>query len=521
MDSIISEAEVPAWPRRPLAKEDGDTRSPDPNHARRWWLLILLAMALSLGMRPIPWADSTGAVYGPISFLCEGNWDLDEFPFLYEREPHGGLIPSSSSPARPSPGGDRVLAFTGLGAPLLALPGAIPPLLVSSARSEIGVLRSHQLVVLLCTIALLWLSLRALESWMERAPPAWVLPALFFGTVLWPQTRQTLWSNQSTMLGLGIVLWISASHRTAGRSPGFTTGAALGLAMGHALLSRPSSLLISLPLLVALGWIHRHTQLRWLWSTAATAAPLVALWLYDNQIHSGSPWVPPFAVVGADIARVHGLGEGALSGPPLPGLAGLLLSPSRGLLIFSPWLLALSPQLLRSIRSPDPIRAALITGITTTLLINANYTDWWGGDCWGPRRLQELLPGLLMLSLPKGDEQDPYHAPQGGRLLAVLLTISVLIQGLGFFVYDSSWDLERGAVVSPEGEIHATADTSPMWAIGEGVLSHSLNKLLDGELQFGWENQISLAAGWRYQPQLPPCTILKQVDRYPSAEPAR
>ena len=461
-------------------------------------------------------------MYGPISFLCEADWDLDEFPFLYEQGPRGEHVPWSGSPTRPDASGQRLRAFAGLGAPLIALPGAALLVPWIGTSTEIAVLRAHQVVVVLTALAVLWLSLAALRSWMGRQPPLWVLPALFFGTVLWPQTRQTLWSNQSAMLGMGLVLWLTVARRDRQAPPGPTTGALLGLGLGHAVLSRPSSLLLLAPLLAALAWQHRASLRSWVPTLVACAAPFAGLWLHDNLVHSGNLWTPSFAVIGADVARLittdQGVPASAFSGTPLTGLAGLLLSPSRGLFVFSPWLLVLLPGFCRSFISRDVFRLALLGGVIGTLGLNACYIDWWGGDSWGPRRLQEILPALILLGLPsRFDRNDQFPLPTL-PLVAPLLFISILIHGLGTFAYDSGWDLNHSATMSPDSaDLHVTSSEARMWSVRDGVLADSLAAAAAGNLQFGWDNEITLAMGWRYQPDLPTCAVLRQTDRFPKA----
>jgi len=491
-------------------------------YTRAGWSAVFVALLLAFTLRPIPWADSTGAVYGPISFLCEGNWDYDEFPFLYEREPLGEHIAWSGSAVRPDPSGQRLLSFTGLGVKVLATPATLLLWPWTGTSSEISVLRVNQVTVVLSCIAVLWLILAALRAWTGVQPPPWLLPALFFGTVLWPQSRQTLWSNQAAMLGIVAVLLIAVTVRDRKRGVGPGAGALLGLGLGLAILSRPSALLLLLPILVALAWERRHSLRSWLPALVLVALPFAAATLHDNLVHTGSAWTPPFAVIAADIARVHGTGEGALSGNPAIGLAGLLFSPSRGLLVFSPWLLVLVPGLRRSLSSRDPFRLALLVGIVCTLLVNAGYADWWGGDSWGPRRLQELLPALMLLGFPSRFDRettDRFAAP-AGRLLVPLLTLSIMIQALGFFVYDSKWDIQHSAVATIDSStrnqrIKVPDTEARMWSLRDGVLVDSLGRLLAGELEFGWDNEISLATGWRHQPPLPDCATLRKVDRFP------
>jgi hypothetical protein len=198
---------------------------------------------------------------------------------------------------------------------------------------------------------------------------------------------------------------------------------------------------------------------------------------------------------------------------------GLLISPARGLLVFSPWILVLVPGIWRSASSRDPFRIALLIGVISTLSLNSYYVDWWGGDSWGPRRLQELLPALLLLGMPSRLDRGERFTLPDLRLVAPLLALSVAVQGLGTFAYDSRWDLAHSATMSEDSaDLQVTQSEPRMWALREGVLADSLKKAIRGELQFGWDNEITLAMGWRYQPDLPACTVLRETDRFPREE---
>lgn len=82
------------------------------------------------------------------------------------------------------------------------------------------------------------------------------------------------------------------------------------------------------------------------------------------------------------------------------GLYGMLLSPSRGLLVFSPFFV---PILLGSLvlwkkvrRAHLPSVALLSFGLHLLGLVSTGA--WWGGYAFGPRLLTELLPALVLLT---------------------------------------------------------------------------------------------------------------------------
>ncbi len=153
------------------------------------WTILALAAASALLMVPIPWGDSTGAVYGPISFLCEGDWDVDEFPFLYEAGPKGAPLPQSLLSVHPPVGGgDHLLSFTGLGIKLISVPAVAAVLRPWwSESSEIAVLRANQLTVIWTALLILALTWTALRHEVGDRLAALATLTLLFGTTLWPR----------------------------------------------------------------------------------------------------------------------------------------------------------------------------------------------------------------------------------------------------------------------------------------------------------------------------------------------
>jgi hypothetical protein len=63
---------------------------------------------------------------------------------------------------------------------------------------------------------------------------------------------------------------------------------------------------------------------------------------------------------------------------------------------------------------------------------------WWGGYCWGPRMLTELVPPLIVLM---AFGVSVIERPWTRRAFAALVLYSFLIQALGVFFYPHGhWD---------------------------------------------------------------------------------
>ncbi len=123
---------------------------------------------------------------------------------------------------------------------------------------------------------------------------------------------------------------------------------------------------------------------------------------------------------------------------PLPGLLGTLVSPSRGLLIFSSWvcLALLAPLGARADESrPAGFWGALMLGLAAHAVLFSFYSVWWAGHSFGPRFWTEAMP-LFALLLALVRERRPRL--WGPALVTVVL--STAIQGVGAFYYPSTWN---------------------------------------------------------------------------------
>ena len=93
--------------------------------------------------------------------------------------------------------------------------------------------------------------------------------------------------------------------------------------------------------------------------------------------------------------------SGTWSGNFVDGLLGTLISPNRGLLVFSPWiavaLLTLVVPAVRRRLSAHSLICVLIVSLIPYLIILSKYSVWWGGHCFGPRYWTDVIPLFAIL----------------------------------------------------------------------------------------------------------------------------
>jgi hypothetical protein len=131
-------------------------------------------------------------------------------------------------------------------------------------------------------------------------------------------------------------------------------------------------------------------------------------------------------------------------------MSGLLFSPARGLLIYSPILLLSTLGYLR-LKDIDSRSLRLffnIAGVSILLelIVYSSFRVWWAGQCYGPRFLVCLLPFLVTyIGLYFNGR---FHLGGIHRkdilflcLIAVILIWSIFVQVVGIFFYpNGNWD---------------------------------------------------------------------------------
>ena len=99
----------------------------------------------------------------------------------------------------------------------------------------------------------------------------------------------------------------------------------------------------------------------------------------------------------------HGTGSDGLVGRRRAGrLAGLLVSPSRGLFVYSPVLLLGAPRApgQHAPLGRDAFLRTVAVGVVGTIVMLGAYAVWWGGHSFGPRLLTDALPAMVLGVVP-------------------------------------------------------------------------------------------------------------------------
>jgi hypothetical protein len=131
------------------------------------------------------------------------------------------------------------------------------------------------------------------------------------------------------------------------------------------------------------------------------------------------------------------------------GLYGILLSPSRGILIYSPVLAVVLYLVARNWRSIAD-RALAILSLSTITAIGvaiAAHPEWWGGNSYGPRLMSDAIPWFVMLAiLAIGAIPEALRNTRNRTIVigAGLLAVSVVINAHGALSMETlAWNEKR------------------------------------------------------------------------------
>jgi len=406
---------------------------------RRWVVRGLLLFALAFTNLNDIWSPDVipNALFA-WTVLGERNLDYDEFTGppdgaasdKLDREAYffracgvsTAVLPAKAprsigGPPAPGPK-DHVCSIFPPGMALVALPFFAPLVLAGMPPTDLGLLirvghAAAAIVEVLATL-LLWSVMRRFVG------PRWALALVllyFLATSVRTIASQALWQHAGVHFAIASALWLVLREEAVPLRRELAAGLALGL----------GTVVRQTTALVALGSSALRPA-RLVATLAGVAVGAVPLLVY-NWLAFGAP-------------LEQGYGTKPFDTPLQIGLYGLLLSPSRGLLVYSPYLFFAFVALVRAWRWPGEVALRLrwlsLVWLGTAVLY-ASYAEWWGGRVFGARFLDDQAP-VLFAALAWGISTGMVRTPGARAAFALAAGWSLVLFQAAALVYDQSWD---------------------------------------------------------------------------------
>jgi hypothetical protein len=244
----------------------------------------------------------------------------------------------------------------------------------------------------------------------DRSASLWFTVAYGVGTSLLSTASLALWQHGPASLFLGLMFLFLLRSEEGGRWPLVLAG----LFAGWASVCRPTTVVVIAGFVV---WVLWKFRFRAIWFLFSCAVPVIGVMILN--------WTLFGNVMG-------GYGQFVSAFVPFNGRAmlAILFSPSRGLFLFSPFLLfALGMGLRRMWRSPLDLSAFCLYAATAAAVFFSCWSSWSAGSSFGSRYLCESAL-ILCLILPLGYRHVRVSRPwRDAFILAVLLSCYIHLMG--------------------------------------------------------------------------------------------
>ncbi|MBV8149120.1 MAG: hypothetical protein JO092_08520 [Candidatus Eremiobacteraeota bacterium] len=332
-------------------------------------------------------ADSVATTEFALNALQRHRLDFDEFEKsdFARGDAHYGFVQSHDHHLTTMfPIGTALLTFPAY-AVLYVKYGAQP--ITSPAYEQTRRRIEKTLAALLAALcAVLFLATALLVSTPLQAGVATVVFAL--GTEMWTIGSQALWQHGPVNLILLAAIYSTIRAARATRFAGIWLALA-GFCCGFLPVIRPTALIFAMAISAFLALRLRWRCAPFVLGTAIGLAPGV-LWNW-HTFHS------PFGGYERDLdffsANAHDV---------LVRVAGLLVSPSRGLFVYTPVFIFSIIAMAALRRLPQfEARLLLVLAFASAALVACYgfYDEWWGGWTYGPRFLTDVVGvGALLLA---------------------------------------------------------------------------------------------------------------------------
>ena len=319
--------------------------------------------------------DSALSLQTALSLVREGNTDLDEY---------GDIVRTTWLSTEEIDGHIYMLYPVGasvLAAPVVWVIDKVSPEFAASLRTGFGepVQTAIASIVVALTVALVYLIARL---YVTRFPAVMIALTLAFGTSAWSVVSRTLWQHGPSMLMLTLALYLVLLAR---QRPALSQFVSLPVAFAYVV--RPTNSLAVVVFSVFVLIVYRRYFVRYLAWALVIAVPFVLLNLsvYHALLPNYYRWYSGFSLATF-----------------FQALIGHLISPSRGLLIYSPiLLLSFAGVIIKVRRREFEKQDVVVLAIMGLHWVSISlWWNWWGGVSYGPRLFSDMLPYFVYWLIP-------------------------------------------------------------------------------------------------------------------------
>lgn len=444
------------------------------------WFVLYKA---NINTLPIQSEDTVPAMFIPVTLLKEGTFYVDSYyDMMLDRYPHpddrsrkDGLVPFYLRPVYeidpklwdPCCGKtikditNYITAFT-LTPGILATPFYAPAILLGMPITwENLIILSHiaSAAIMALSGCLMYILLKRhflQKPNQERA--ALLLTSIYlFATVNFAMLSQSLWQHGPlqlfTIAGLIFLLDALKSQKIA-------QFALFGTFLSLAVITRPTAALFAFLLFLLIPLNLGKKFIKPAFYTFLGILPVLAFFLWTTfELYGGL----------SNNGYASQMGNSWVSNI-FEGFAGIWISPSKGILIYSPVLVfslvgAYYAFKNKTLEKRTFYLISLVTIILHTLIMG-KWKHWYGGFSFGYRLASDVLPFFIILLVPY--VLSDFHT-KTRKVFYALFAFSVAVQIFGMIFFDSIWH---------NAYDNGYEDTWWLWSLRDSEVAFNVRRVL-------------------------------------------
>lgn len=358
---------------------------------------------------------------------------------------------------------------------LLALPIYIIPVLLNMPITwDNLILLSHVSSAFIMALSVVAFYILLKKHFISDKHKLKLLTSIYaFGTINFALVSQALWQHGAVQLFVILALYfffntLDLKIKSIGKY--YDQIFLSGLCFGFAILSRPTSAIVIPIISILLVYKLYFEKYKLIPSIKLFISyilgfipPALFFYLYNSIFYKNI----------SNQGYANQLTTGWLSRFP-EGFLGLWLSPSKGILVYSPIFLFIfiSTYLcIKEIRKNKTYEVNLkyiLFGVIVLLhtLILGKWKHWYGGWSFGYRMAADVIPFFVLLIVPfiKSNYFEKYK-----RIFYVLIAISILVEISGLAFFDGIWHAayDRGFI-----------DTGWLWSLKDSEFIFNVRRVL-------------------------------------------
>lgn len=343
----------------------------------------MIVMALSQ-VRQV--TDSNYSMLLSQSLIEHGSFKLDSYAFPRLEPMNRGYYTSNGAIYQLELANNHIYYHLPPGTPILSVPYvALMKLFGITATNADGTYnRIGETIIEVSLAGILMSALAVIFFYTARLmlPTAWsvvVAIGATFGTQVWSTASRALWTDTWGIVLLGIVVMMLLAHEAGKRA---LSPIWLATLLAWTYFVRPTNAVHIIAVTVYLLIYHRRFFVPYAITGAAWFAGFLAY-----SWHNYRQLLPTYYQSNRLNFSVF-----------WTALAGNLVSPARGLIVYVPILLFVTYLLVRYwnyIQLKHLVVLSLAIGVGHLAAVSG-FPHWWGGHCFGPRFMTGLLPWLVL-----------------------------------------------------------------------------------------------------------------------------